>query len=193
MADPDIDRFPVRVTLRDGSPCSIRPLQASDESAFREFHTAIPEQEQLFVRNQIADGTLFQRWIGDPEFSTTLPLIAFVDGTMAAMACLQLRDGGWKHHIGKVALLTHPDYHNLGIVNKLIAEIVISAKNSGLLRLESELNGGRDNAIKALAEAGFEQFIRLNDYIQDMKGNFHDYVLMGTALRASFENLGAGD
>jgi hypothetical protein len=61
MADPDIGRFPVRVTLRDGSPCSIRPLQTSDESAFREFHTAIPEREQLFVRNQIADGSLFRR------------------------------------------------------------------------------------------------------------------------------------
>jgi len=112
---------------------------------------------------------------------------------MAALACLQLRNGGWKHHIGKVALLTHPDFHNLGIVNQLIGEIVTSAKNSGLLRLESELNGDRENAIKALAEAGFEQFIRLNDYIQDMRGNFHDYVLMGTALRATFGDLGVGD
>ena len=193
MADPDIERFPVRVTLRDGSPCSIRPLQESDESAFREFHKAIPEREQLFVRNEIADGSLFHRWIADSEFNATLPLIAFVDGSMAGLATLQLRNGGWKHHIGKLALLTHPDFHNLGIVDKLVAEIVTSAKNNGLLRLESELNRDREKAIKALAEAGFEQFLRLTDYIQDMRGNFHDYVLMGTSLRASFENLGLGD
>ena len=190
MLEIALDRYPVRTTLTDGSPCTIRPLEDGDEGIFRDFHLVIPDREQLFVRKRIQDGTLFEEWSKDPS---CLPLLAFIDGKLVALGVLEQRRGGWKRHIGKVAFLTHPDYHGKGLLDNLLKEIVHAAEWCGLTRLESELNGERENAIKSLGMFGFEELARVPDYIQDRQAHYHDYVLMGMELVASFEHLGAGD
>lgn len=193
MLDFTLSRFPVRATLQNGAPCSLRTPEASDEPAFNEFHQVIPEREQLFVRSKLRDGTLFREWTSDPTYEANLPLLAFVDGRLTAMGVLTQRAGGWKRHIGKVSFLTHPDYHGLGLIEFLLAEIIEAAKHCGLIRLESEINGERESAIKAMAAAGFQELVRLPDYIFDMNAQTHDFVLMGMELIPAFENLGAGD
>lgn len=193
MLETALEKFPCRTELEDGTPCSIRPMAAQDEQAFREFHAVIPEREQLFIRSEIKDGTLFHKWIDRPDFGKTLPLLAFVDGNLVAMVTLHQRLGGWKRHIGKVYFLTHPDYHGRGLITELLTLIIDLAKHCGLTKLESEFNGERAVAIEAMGTAGFEELVRLPRYIQDMQSHKHDYVLMGMNLVASFDNLGAGD
>ena len=193
MIDFLLEKFPVRCELRDGSPCSIRPLEATDEAALKEFHHVIPEREQLFVRNKILDGSLFQEWIADDSFESNLPLLAFVDAKIAGLGVLAQRQGGWKRHIGKVAFLTHPDYCGQGIIDEMMKLLVDFGAHYGMTRLESELNGERKSAIKSMAAAGFQELVRIPEYIQDMNAQYHDYVLMGIELIPDFENLGAGD
>lgn len=185
------ERYPLRSTLKNDAPCSIRPMETGDESAFRDFHLVIPEEEQLFIRSEIKDGTLFRHWMADPE--QFLPLLAFVDGKLLALGVLEQHLGGWKRHIGNVTFLTHPDFHGVGLINLLVDEIVEASRASGLTKLETELNGERKSAIDTLAKAGFTELVRLPHYIQDMRGISHDYVLLGMNLVADFENLGAGD
>jgi len=186
-------QYPIRSVLADGSPCSIRPLENGDEIIFKDFHQVIPEREQLYVRSQIRDGELFRNWLARPGYESCLPLLAFIDDRLVALGVLHQRRGGWKRHIGKVSFLTHPDFSGLGVIDLLLHEILESARARGLLRLESELNGERQTAIKAMAMAGFRELVRIPDYVHDMKAVPHDYVLMGMELIASFENLGAGD
>lgn len=193
MLDVALEKYPVRTTLSDGTPCSIRPMEANDEPAFKQLHELIPDQEQTFIKNRIRDGTLFREWMSDPEFHEHLPLLAFVDGRAAAMGSLHRRPGGWKRHIGRVYFLTSSDHKGMGLIDKLLDEIVELSQHCGLTRLESELNGERESAIRAMGAVGFKELMRLPDYIQDMSAEYHDYVLMGLELVPEFENLGVGD
>ena len=193
MLELALDEFPVRTKLNDESPCSIRLMEPGDETAFRDFHAVIPEREQLFIRNQIKDGTLFREWMADTESGEHLPLLAFVDGHLAAMGYLHQRPGGWKRHIGEVIFLTHPDYRGLGLIDRLLEEIIRMARHCGLTKLESELNGERVSAIEAMASAGFTETLRIPEHVQDMQAQYHDYVLMGMNLLPPFEDLGVGD
>ena len=188
-----LEKFPVSTVLSDGRRCLIRPIEPEDKRAFQEFHAAIPDREQLFVMNQIKDGSLFRKWIADPGFGKDLPLLALVDGRLVAIGSLHQRLGGWKRHIGKVFFLTHPDFRGLGLVDRLLEEIIEVSRHAGLTKLESEINGERKAAIQSLAAAGFAELLRIPNYIQDMQAEHHDYVLMGMELVASFEDLGAGD
>ena len=188
-----LKKFPARSLLKDGSPCSVRPMEAGDEQAFRDFHTVIPEQEQLFVRNQIKDGSLFKLWMNDPEFSEHLPLLAFVDGRLAGLGTLHQRPGGWKRHIGEVYFLTHPNFRGMGVLDLLLEEIIALSRHRALTKLESSVNGERKSAIDSMVSAGFCELVRLPNYILDMQAQPHDYVLLGMELVAPFENLGAGD
>ncbi len=193
MLELALEEFPVRTTLFDETPCSIRLMEEGDEAAFRELHAVIPEREQLFIRSRIKDGTLFREWMADRGSGEHLPLLAFIDGRLAALGYLHQRPGGWKRHIGEVNVLTHPEYRGLGLIDRLIEQIIRLARHSGLTKLESELNGERVSAIEALELAGFTEMLRVPDHIQDMQAQYHDYVLMGLDLVASFDDLGVGD
>ncbi|MEM9018810.1 MAG: GNAT family N-acetyltransferase, partial [Verrucomicrobiota bacterium] len=141
------EKVPRRIELVDGTPCSIRWMEPGDESAFREFHAVIPEEEQLFVRSRIKDGSLFEEWMSAHESLEHLVLVAFVDGHLAAIGSLHQRLGGWKRHIGKVNFLTHPQYRGLGLLDSLLEDLIVVAEHFGLTKLESELNGERVVAI----------------------------------------------
>lgn len=193
MLDLLKDQFPVRFTLPNGAPCTIRPIVSEDEPAFRGFHEVIPEEEQLFIRSQIKDGSLFRKWMADRESIQHFALLAFVDGRLVAMGSLHQRPGGWKRHIGRVYFLTHPDFRGLGILDQLLAVLVKVSTQIGLTKLESELNGERKVALESMAAIGFQELVRLPNYIRDMQAVPHDYVLMGMNLFAEYENLGAGD
>lgn len=194
MFDSFPDRYPLRTTLADGSPCSIRPLEAEDEGVFLNFHHSIPEPERLFVHRDVVDGSLLQSWTSSgPAREDNLPLLAFVDGHPVALGVLTFPPGGWKRHIGHLTLLTHPDYHGLGLIDQLLKELVDVARDRGLARLEAEFNGERRTAIAALVSFGFEELVRLPEYVQDMHADYHDYVLMGLRLLPDEENLGVGD
>lgn len=173
--------------------CSIRLMTEDDEAAFRSFHTVIPEREQLFIKSEIRDGSLFRRWMSQPELGRHIALLAFVDGELSAIGSLHQRLGGWKRHIGDVYFHTHPHFRGFGILDKLRDAVIDIARHSGLTRLESELNGERTSAIQSMAAAGFRELLRLPDYVQDMRANCHDYVLMGMDLMPAYENLGTGD
>ena len=193
MIDPILEELPVRKTLKDDTQVSIRLMEAGDEKSFRDFHEVIPEREQLFIRSRIKDGTLFREWMSDPNFTEHVPLLGFIDGRLAATGSLHQRPGGWKRHIGKTYFLTHPNYRGLGLIDILLECIVNISRHRGLTRLDSELNGERENAIQSLRAVGFKELARIPNYIQDMKAEYHDYVLMDMELIADFENLGTGD
>jgi len=193
MFDSFPQRYPLRTTLADGSPCSIRPLEAADDGVFQSFHRSIPEEERLFIHRDVQNGSLLRKWTDDPSYERTLPLLAFIDGHASALGVLHTRSGGWKRHIGKVTLLTHPDYRGLGLISQLLGELVEIARNRGLTRLESEFNGERRTAVTALATFGFEELVRLPGYVQDMNAHEHDYILMGLKLIPDEDNLGSGD
>lgn len=193
MLEMTLDHFPSETKLPNGRTCIIRPMEAQDEGAFREFHTVIPEEEQLFVRSEIREGTLFRRWLAHPNFVEDLPLLAFVDARLVSIGSLHQRLGGWKRHIGKVYFLTHPNYRGMGLIDRLLEEIIEASRHCGLTRLESELNGERVSAIRSMVSAGFSELVRLPKYVRDMSGQEHDYVLMGMELIPPFEDLGTGD
>ncbi|MDF1825358.1 MAG: GNAT family N-acetyltransferase [Verrucomicrobiales bacterium] len=187
------DQFPIRFHLSNGASCTIRPIMEADEPGFRGFHEVIPEEERLFIRSQIKDGSLFKEWISDKENIQHFALLAFVDGRLVAMGSLHQRPGGWKRHIGRVYFLTHPEFRGLGILDELLGVLVKISTQIGLTKLETELNGERKAAIESMATIGFHELVRLPHYIRDMQAVSHDYVLMGMNLFAEYENLGAGD
>ena len=192
MIDIALEKFPTEHRLGD-LELSIRPLEESDEAAFGSFFRAVPEEERLFVKHRITDGVLFHEWCQHIDYESNLPLLAIAGDQIVADGTLHQRQGGWKRHIGLVSILTHPAFRGIGIVDLLIENIVEIAEHSGLTRLEAEFNGERKNSIEAFGKVGFSELVRLDDYVQDMHGDYHDYVLMGMDLVPDDELLGAGD
>ena len=187
-----LEKYPLSLKLRDGTAVVVRPLGKRDEARLHKFFLVVPEEERLFIKQPVFERTLFKMWCRHPDFDHNLPLIMIHGQTIIGEATLHQRLGGWKRHTGLVTVLTHPNYRGRDVAKMLVAEQVEIARSLGLRQLEAELNGERKVAIQALEQIGFEQLMRLEDYVLDMKAVAHDYVLMGMSLRTDEEYAGVG-
>jgi GNAT superfamily N-acetyltransferase len=178
--------------LRDGTKCVVRPLSRRDELRLKKFFFAVPEEERLFIKQSILDGQVFHHWCRQLDFEENLPLLILHGQKIIGCATLHQRRGGWKRHIGVVTLLTHLDYRGRDLTRILVGEQIELARYFGLRKLEVELTGERKIAVLGLEKLGFTQFLRLPDYVLDMKAVTHDYVLMGLDLKVDEEYAGIG-
>jgi acetyltransferase len=183
-------KFPLTLTLRDGTPITVRPLGKRDEARLYRFLQAVPEEERLFIKQPLSDRTVIRNWCRYPDLQRNLPLLMLHGQTVIGEATLHQREGGWKRHVGLITLLTHPDYRGRDVSKVLVSELVEIARHAGLRRLEAELNGERKIALNVLAQLGFSKLMHLEDYVLDMKAVSHDYVLLGMNLKVSEEFAG---
>jgi GNAT superfamily N-acetyltransferase len=187
-----LDKYPLEIKLRDGTPVIVRPLNRRDDVRLQKFFLVVPEEERLFVKQPITDRTLFRQWCRQPDFERNLPLLMLHGRKIIGEATLHQRGGGWKRHIGLITLLTHPEYRGRDVSKVLVTELIYLARQCGLRQLEAEVNGERKIALQVLAQLGFSELLRLPDYVMDMKAVTHDYVMMGRSLKQEEEYAGLG-
>jgi ribosomal protein S18 acetylase RimI-like enzyme len=87
-------------------------------------------------------------------------------------------------------VLVHPEYRGLGLAKALISETIELARNGGLQKVEAEFIGEQEAAVKLFAMLGFSNLLRLEDYVRDLEGITHDYILMGMNLKTDEEYAG---
>jgi GNAT superfamily N-acetyltransferase len=192
LLEDALDKYPLALHLRDGTPVTIRPVARRDDAKLQKFFLAVPEEERLFIKQPITDQTLFRQWCRQPDFERNLPLLMLHRNKVIGEATLHQRGGGWKRHIGLLTLLTHPEYRGRDVSKALVMELIEIARHCGVRRLEAELNGERKIALQVLARLGFNKLIHLHDYVLDMKAQTHDYVLLGRSLKQEEEYAGIG-
>lgn len=188
----ELQKFPKTVKLKDGKKAVLRPLKADDEKAFHKLFQGIPEQERMFIKHRVQDIKVIRDWCRHIDMGRNLPLLGVMDGEIAGCATLHQRLGGWKRHIGRVSVLVHPDYRGRGLATRLINEILDLARAAGLEKAEAAFIAEQAAAMKMFAMLGFNQLVRLDDYVKDMQAITHDYVLMGLELKTDEEYAGVG-
>jgi RimJ/RimL family protein N-acetyltransferase len=187
----ELQRFPKKIKLRDGKPALLRPLQPTDEKEFHQLFLDIPESERMFIKHRVQDIKIIREWCRKMDIGRNLPLLGVIDKKIVGVATLHQRLGGWKRHIGRVSVLVHPKFRGRGLATTLIKEILDIARGAGLERVEATFIAEQEAAMKMFAMFGFNELVRLEDYVKDMTAITHDYVLMGLDLRTDEEYASA--
>ena len=183
MLEDALERYPAQASLDGGLECVLRPLRPQDERAFIGFLNVVPEIERLFIKPKLGSPGFRKEWCRDLDYDSALTLMASAHDHFIGMVTLQQRHGGWKRHIGRVHCLTHPEYREVGVSGLLVREVIEIALHAGLTRLEAEFNGERGNSIRCFESAGFREVLRMKHYLKGMKGDSHDWVLLGMSIR----------
>lgn len=187
-----LQKFPKNLALKDGKKAVLRPLKAEDEKDFHKLFQDIPEPERMFIKHRVQDIKVIRDWCRNIDYGRNLPLMGLMDKKLVGAATLHQRLGGWKRHIGRVSVLVHPAYRGRGLARGLISEILQIARQAGLERVEAAFIAEQEAAMKMFSMLGFNQLVRLDDYVKDMQAITHDYVLMGLDLRTDEEYAGVG-
>ena len=188
----ELQKFPKKPKLKDGKTAVIRPLQPDDEKEFHQLFLDIPEPERMFIKHRVQDLKVIRDCCKNIDYGRNLPFLGLIDKKVVGVATLHQQLGGWKRHIGRVSVLVHPKFRGRGLARALISEILAIARHAGLERVEAEFIGEQEAARKLFAMLGFNQLLRLEDYVKDMQAITHDYVLMGFDLRTDEEYAGVG-
>jgi len=187
----ELQIFPKTVALKDGTKATLRPLHIADEKDFHQLFLGIPEPERMFIKHRVTDINVIHEWCSNIDYGRNLPLIGLLAGKITGVATLHQQLGGWKRQIGRVSVSVHPDSRGRGLARALIAETLEIARGAGLERVEAEFIGEQATAMKMFAMLGFNELMRLEDYVKDMQAVSHDYILMGLDLRTDEEYVSA--
>jgi acetyltransferase len=190
--DFELQQYPKEVRLKDGASCQFRPLRKEDEKKLHEFFLGVPAAERMFIKHRVTEPEVIRDWCRNIDLGRNLPLLAILEGKIAAVATLHQQLGGWKRHIGRVSVLVLPQFRGRGLARALVAEIVSLARSLGLEKVEAEFIGSQEAAVKMFALMGFSNLVRLENYVKDMQAITHDYVLMGVDLKVDEEYAGMG-
>jgi len=188
----ELQKYPKNLVLKDGKKAVLRPLKADDEKDFHQLFQGIPEPERMFIKHRVQDIKVIREWCKNIDYGRNLPLLGLIDKKIVGVATLHQQLGGWKRHIGRVSVLVHPEFRGRGLARGLISEILEIARHGAIERVEAEFIGEQEAAVKMFAMLGFNQLMRLDDYVKDMQAITHDYILMGLDLRTDEEYAGVG-
>lgn len=179
------EQFPKPVKLEDGTRVILRPLIPQDEPALREFFGSMPEEDLLYLRDNVKDPEVIRRWCRDLDYEQTLPLIADLEGKIVGDATLHQEKRGWKSHIGTVRVVIHPQHRGKGLVDLLVGELIQIALDIGLVKLDAEFTAEQTRPIAVFEKLGFVNMATLPQHVKDLKGESHDLVILVYDLRAT--------
>ena len=188
----ELQKFPKPIKLKDGKKAVLRPLKADDEKEFHQLFLDIPERERMFIKHRVQDMKVIHDWCKHIDVGRNLPLLGVVDHKIVGVATLHQRLGGWKRHVGRVSVLVHPEFRGVGLARALVNETLDIARRAGLEKVEAAFIAEQEAAMKMFAMLGFNQLVRLDDYVKDMQAITHDYILMGLDLKTDEEYAGVG-
>lgn len=187
-----LESYPKKVSLKDQTECILRPLQNGDAKALNQFFLSLHGIDLIYMKHRVTDTSVTREWCKNIDYGRNFPLLALHNDKIIGIATLHQQLGGWKRHIGRVSAHVHPQFRGLGLGRALILELIEIARQNGLQRLEAEFLAEQITALKMFAKLGFEERVRLSDYVLDMQAIAHDYILMTLELKTDEEYAGTG-
>ena len=161
------ENFPKQAKLEDGKRVMIRPFIPQDEAPLIEFFNAFPNEDLLYLRDNVKDPQVIKRWCETLDYEVTLPLIADLEGKIIGDATLHQEKRGWKSHIGTVRVVIHPQYRGKGIGRLLVSELIQIALDIGLVKLDAEFMAEQTRQIGIFEKLGFVNMAVLPQHVKD--------------------------
>jgi len=173
-----MEAYPKIVRTKDGTKVTLRPMVKEDVQKLLAFFRKLPEEDRLFLKEDVTDEKVIQRWADELDYEKVFPVLAEVGAEIVADATLHTLERGWSRHIGEVRCVVAKEYQRKGLGTILIREMFHRALQKGLHKLQASMPDKQVGAMKAFQTIGFKKEAVLKEHAVDIKGNKHDLVIM---------------
>jgi L-amino acid N-acyltransferase YncA len=172
------EKFPRTVTLKDGTPATLRPMVKEDAGKLFEFFKHVPPEDRTFFKEDVSRRDVIDAWARTVDYEKILPLLAEVDGRIVGDATLHRRSFGWMSHVGRLRVATSEDYRHRGLGTRLVQALIEVAREADLEKVDVGLMADQALAIRAFEKLGFVKTARFPEHVKDMMGRRHDFVVL---------------
>ena len=174
-----IEDYPKKITLPDGTSLTLRPMSRDDQYALYSFFISLAGEDRRFLRNDVTDRKLIEKWARNLNFDRVLPILAEYEGRIVANATLHYQTFGWGRHVAEVRVTIAPDFQGRRLGAVLLEEITHLAEQSKVKKLLARIVTNREGVIRAFERAGFSRLTVLENYVKDLHNQqYADIILL---------------
>jgi L-amino acid N-acyltransferase YncA len=177
--------YPKKITLPDGFSLTLRPMTRDDQYALYSFFMNLAGEDRRFLRNDVTDRKLIEKWSRDLDYDRVLPILAEDEGCIVASATLHYQTYGWGKHVAEVRITIAPEFQSRRLGAVLLDEISDLAAQNKVKKLLARIVTNRDGVIRAFERAGFSRLTVLQNYVKDLQNQqYADIALLVKELSA---------
>ncbi|HTP65725.1 MAG TPA: GNAT family protein [Geobacteraceae bacterium] len=170
--------YPKEVRVKDGSTVVLRLFEKDDADALFAFFARLPETSRLYLRHNVTDRAVIERWATELNYEKVYPVLAWKGKEVLANASLHKTFSGWMKHVGYIRIVTAPEYQRKGLASILANELFLHALKSGLEKIVAEMMDTQQGVKKVFEQLGFIQEAVLRGHVRDQRGIRHDLIIM---------------
>ena len=164
--------------LKDGTVVLLRPMVKADRKRLGEFFNRLTTSVLQYVRNDVTDPKILDKWFDQLNYDHVFPLLAFKDEKAIANASLHRVSYGWRKHLATVRIVVDPAFHGKGLGTLMINELVDLAQEFGIEKLMVEFPLRVHEALAMFKTAGFSPRGVIEGLMKDRHGKDLDIVIM---------------
>ena len=147
-----MEQFLKTIKLRDGTSISIRPLQKQDGPALLSFFAALPKDDRLFLKEDVTNKDVINRWMEELNFDKVIAIVAEKDSAIIGDATLHLSQRGWHKHMAEIRCVVSREFQQKGLGTALMRELVAHAVEKRHEQAQADRPAGeKDGVLRRIA------------------------------------------
>ena len=170
-------RYPRTVALADGRKVSLRLMTRDDIDAVLAFAKSLDPDELLYLRVNITEPGVVERWAHYVETGRTETVLALDGDTVAGEASLLHNRTSWTRHLGEIRLQVAPSHRRCGVAHLLTDEVEWIARTLDLRMLTARITLDQTAAQSFFRQIGFQREAVLWDYVMTADGKTHNLLV----------------
>ncbi|MGB3097022.1 MAG: GNAT family N-acetyltransferase [Candidatus Deferrimicrobiaceae bacterium] len=181
--------YPKEATLKDGTTILLRPFERKDKNALVAFFQKLPEADRLFLKDNVTDPAVVERWATELNYDKVFPLLAWRGNDVIADTTLHKNLGGWMKHVGTIRMVVAREFHKQGVGSIMANELFLHALKSGLEKIVAEMMETQHGARKVFEKLGFKLEATFHGHVRDQIGVRHDLLVFTKDLEDFWANI----
>ncbi len=182
-------KYPKELVLKDKTKVTFRPLEIGDRKALYEFFNRLPEKDKLYLKDDVSNPNVINRWVSNMDFESIIPIVAVHDGQIVGDATLHMEKHGWSRHVGEIRLVIDEKFRRTGLGMHLAKEIFDLAISAKLEKVMAVMMNNQKAAIKIFETIGFVKEAELAGHVKDLHGKRHNLVIMVQDVQAIWKRM----
>lgn len=181
--------YPKEVTIKSGEKIILRPMVKEDEQKLLKFFVGLPEEDRLFLKNDVTDPKVIESWAQKLNYEHVIPILAELDDRIIGDATLHKRTTDQPPNVGEIRIVTDRSFRRRGLGTLLAKEIFYLALSLKMNRLVAEVVENQHTVIKTFKSLGFRQETILENRAIDLHGKKHNLVIMTADVDALWKTI----
>jgi ribosomal protein S18 acetylase RimI-like enzyme len=169
---------PSSVVLRQGGTITIRPLMESDRSALLEFGHNLPQDDWLYLENDLRNPDIITRLVNAHLAENWRQIVAVDEHDAIVGYSAVRRMPGWSSHVADIQLIIAQEWRRYGLGTALARSIFDAARDLGAAKVIVEILEEQTAGQAIFVRMGFHFEGRLSDHVRDRTGGRHNLVLL---------------